>query len=105
MAKARVLIDEVLFFREGRFVAEVKVFEVPASNKFPDGIKVRCVLVNTEIKKPVLLLDNHEPFGFHLHTQLPADKNFRVPLMTKIYSEAIAHFIKEATKVVSHEEE
>jgi hypothetical protein len=66
MAKARVLIDEVLFFHEGRFVAEVKVFEVPVSDKFPDGIKVRCVLVD---------------------------------------SEAIAHFTKEATKVVNHEEE
>ncbi|MBK7961532.1 MAG: hypothetical protein IPK04_10260 [Bdellovibrionales bacterium] len=103
MAKARVLVDDVLVFLEGRFFAELKVFDVPVSRKFPDGIKVRCVLVDAESKKPVLLLDNHEPFGFHLHTKLPEDKNFRVSLMIETYPEAIAHFMKEAKKVVKRE--
>ena len=74
MAKARVLVDDVLVFNEGRLFAELKVFEVAKSKKFPEGIKVRCVLVDNEGRLPVLLLDNHEPFGFHLHTKLPEEK-------------------------------
>ncbi len=103
MAHARVLVDDVLVFNEGRLFAEMKVFEVPKSKKFPEGIKVRCVLVDNESRLPVLLLDNHEPFGFHLHTKLPEDKNFRVSLHIKTYPEAIAHFLKEAKKVVNRE--
>ena len=103
MAGAKVLLDDVLVFNEGRLFAELKVFEVPKSKRFPEGIKVRCVLVDNEIQKPLLLLDNHEPFGFHLHTKLPEDKNFRMSLEIKTYPEAIAYFLKEAKKVVNRE--
>jgi hypothetical protein len=36
-AKARVLVDDVLVFLEGRFFAELKVFDVSVSKKFTEG--------------------------------------------------------------------
>jgi len=100
MAKTRILMDDTVILAEGRFVAQVKVIEVPKSAKFPDGIKVRCVLIDTIRKVPRLLLDNHEPFGYHLHTALPDDKNVRASVEVANYEDAVRLFIREARKVV-----
>lgn len=78
MGSARTLKDEIIVFADGRFKAHIKVLEVTRSLKFPDGIKIRCVLVDVECGHPMLLLDNHEPFGYYMHTRLPEDKGFRV---------------------------
>ncbi len=90
--KIRVLIEEVIVFAGGRFQARVKAIEVPKSAKFPDGIKLRCVLLDVELNLPRLLLDNHEPFGYHLHTKLPNDKNFRESVEVSSYEDAIRLF-------------
>lgn len=101
--KARILKDEIIMFADGRFLAQIKVIEVPKSDKFPDGIKLRCVLLDVERNVPRLLLDNHEPFGYHLHTKLPHDKKFRAAIDVVDYAEAIRLFIAEARKVVTDE--
>lgn len=79
---------------QGRFIVDVKVYEVPISEKFPNGIKLKCVLVDVEQGKPRVLLDNHEPFGFHLHTRLPEDPDFRASLDIVEYEEAISVFFR-----------
>lgn len=101
--KARILKNESIVFADGRFLAQIKVMEVPKSHKFPDGIKLRCVLIDVERNVPRLLLDNHEPFGYHLHTKLPEDKDFRALVEVADYTEAIRLFIAEARKVVRDE--
>ena len=105
MAKARILRDEFITFANGRFLAQIKGIEVAKSEKFPDGIKIRCVLLDVERNVPRLLLDNHEPFGYHLHTKLPGDKNFRASVDVTDYADAIRLFISEARKVVEDEYE
>lgn len=85
-------------------MVEIKAFEVPATKQFPKGVKLKCVLIDMERKKPILLLDNHEPFGFHLHTRLPDEPDFRESLDIEDYNEAIRFFFAEIRKVVSHEE-
>jgi hypothetical protein len=50
-----------------------------------------------------ILLDNHEPYGFHLHAGLPDDPSFRVKLDILDYKEAIKIFFYEVRKVVSNE--
>lgn len=95
--------DDKIILADGRFVAQVKVIEVSKSAKFPDGFKVRCVLIDCERKVPRLLLDNHEPFGYHLHTALPRDKNVRVTVEVSGYEDAIRLFIQEVRKVVEND--
>jgi hypothetical protein len=104
MHKVKTLRNQRVVLEQGRFVMEIKAIEVPTSRKFPNGIKLKCILIDMERKKPILLLDNHDPFGFHLHTRLPDDPDFRVSLDVEDYNEAIRTFFAEVRKVISHEE-
>lgn len=38
MAKAKVIRDEKIILEDGRYIAEIKVYEITVSKKFPDGI-------------------------------------------------------------------
>ena len=48
-----------------------------------------------------LLVDNHEPFGFHMHTRLPEDRSIREILPTTDYNEALQIFLKEVERIVN----
>jgi len=103
MHKASILRNERIILAEGRFVIEIKAYGVPADRRFPSGVKLKCVLIDAEQQKPRVLLDNHEPFGFHLHARLPDDPDFRVSLAITDYEEAIRVFFSEVRKVIAHE--
>ena len=99
MTKAVVLLDQTLDVSE-RYRVELKVFAIKQSPKHPEGVKVRFVLINAVEKTPRLLIDNHEPFGFHVHEELPGNKDSRRTLKTKDYLEALDEFwrlVKEIT--------
>jgi len=53
-----------------------------------------------EEKVPRLLLDNHEPFGYHLHTKLPYDKKFRELIDVGNFEDAINFFMIKVSKVL-----
>lgn len=99
MSKAHPLFERIVYFQDGRFEARVKVLEIPKSTKFPDGVKVNCILLDKQTNTARLLLDNHEPFGYHLHTELPKNKHARLSVNVKNYNEAIQLFFREARKV------
>ena len=101
MSKARLLEDRVVSFADGRYEARIKVLEVPKNLKFPDGFKVSCVLLDTTTKSVRLVLDNHQPFGYHVHTELPHDKNVRLQIDVKNYTEAIRFFFNEVRKLAN----
>lgn len=100
---AVLLYDSRVVVLEGALEARITVYEVPKSKKFPQGIKLRCVLLDIVAQVPRLLLDNHEPFGYHLHTKLPHNKNHRVSLDVNNFEEAILLFLLEARKLVQNE--
>jgi hypothetical protein len=102
--KASLIRNQIVLLNQGRFRVEIRVYGVEPSRKFPMGIKLTCVLIDVEQSQPMVLLDNHEPFGFHLHSRLPEDPNFRVSLEVANYEEAISLFFKEVRRVVSDEE-
>ncbi len=57
-------------------VAELKVFEVPISSHYPDGLKFSMFLVLKESGRVLFGFDNHKPKGphFHLHDrEIPYD--------------------------------
>lgn len=74
---------------------------MPRNEKFPEGLKVRYVLIDGDGKFARLLVDNHESFGFHIHSQLPEDHSTREILPTIDYNEALQIFMKEVEKIVS----
>ncbi len=103
MTQAKALIREVILLDNGRFEAHIKVYEVSNRNKFPDGFKVSCALVELGTGVLRLLLDNHQPFGYHMHTKLPEDKSFRLSIYVLNHQEAIQLFFKHAEKVFKNE--
>ena len=103
MGNSKILRDEVLWLKEARFEARITVLEVTRSEKFPEGLKVKCVLVDSEKRVPRVLLDNHAPHGYHLHSRLPEDKKFRVSLNIQNYEDAIIVFMKEVRKVTDND--
>lgn len=102
MAVTRTIINED-FAVGSRYRYVLLAIEVPASKKFPTGIKVRFVMIDVEGGFPRLLVDNHEPFGFHMHTRLPEDGGVRVSLPVNDHNEALAIFLKEAERIIANE--
>ncbi len=103
--KALTLIDRQITIKNGKYVAIIKVMEVSKNNKFPDGIKAKFVLQDIELGFARLLVDNHQPFGFHMHTKMPQEKDHREVLESTNYSEALDMFFEEVERIVKNEEE
>jgi len=102
--KATLLVDQQLVIKPGKFQAIVKVYEVEKSEKFPQGIKAKLLLQDIEHEKPRLLIDNHEPYGFHMHTKLPDDHSLRIELEIETYQEAMNVFFDEVERILKNEE-
>ena len=102
--KASLLIHREQVLSDGKYVVIIKVYEVEKSKKFPDGIKANFVLKNTEGSFARLLVDNHQPYGFHMHTKLPHDRDHREILTVKDYEEALAFFMDEVERIIKNEE-
>lgn len=95
-----LLIDTRQEFGE-HHVAHIRVRKVPRNLNRPDGFKINCVLIDLRIGKPVLLLDNHYPFGYHIHPMPHVDKSKRESIQVSDPYEAIDIFIKVAEEKVS----
>lgn len=100
MKATEFLINE-LFEINARYRVVLTALRVPKNEKFPAGLKVRYVLIDTDGEFARLLVDNHEPFGFHMHTQLPEDHSIREILPTTDYNEALQIFLKEMERIMS----
>ena len=48
-------------------VAEIKVWDVPRSSHYPEGLKYSLFLVARESGRVIVGFDNHKPKGPHLH--------------------------------------
>lgn len=61
MGDAEILVDESLALSD-RYRVELKAYKVAPSAKYPEGVKVRYVLIDVVLGKPRLLVDNHSAF-------------------------------------------
>jgi hypothetical protein len=96
---AKVLWDRN-FVLKGKYRVLAKVFEVVRNKRYPEGVKAKFVLIDLEQNAPRLLVDNHAPFGFHMHHGMPADKGLRSPLIVSSFQEAYKEFIKEVERIL-----
>jgi hypothetical protein len=93
-------MDESLMLSE-RYRVDIKAYKVKPSGKHPEGVKVKYVLIDVIERQPRILVDNHSPYGFHVHTRLPADKTHRLPLATTDYLEALREFRRLVAEVLA----
>lgn len=70
-ARLRYFNKVTLLHRSGDIsaVAELKVWDVGVSVRYPDGIKFSLFLVEPKSGDVVLGMDNHKPKGPHLHIE------------------------------------
>lgn len=80
-------------------VAILKVQQVPPSENRPDGFKVNCALIDIELHKPVLILDNHKPFGYHFHIEPHIDHQKRESIKVNDPFEALDIFLQKAGEI------
>jgi hypothetical protein len=83
-----------------QYYVVLTALRVSPNKKFPDGLKVKYVLIDADGGFARLLIDNHEPFGFHMHTQLPEDPSVREVLSITDYNEALQIFLNEVERIV-----
>lgn len=103
MARSRIVLNES-FALDTRYRVILTVLEVTKSRKFPTGFKAKFVMIDVEAGRLRLLVDNHEPFGFHMHVGLPEDTNVRVELLVKDHNEALNLFLREVERIVENGE-
>jgi hypothetical protein len=103
VSAAKVILDEK-FAINNRYRVVLYVLEIPASDKFPLGIKAKYVLIDTDGNFPRLLVDNHEPYGFHMHIALPEDHDVRTDLSVTDHNSALAIFYQEVERIVKDEQ-
>jgi hypothetical protein len=103
--KAKSLFFQTLKLHQDKYLVELNVYQVAKSTKYPDGIKAKYVLIDLEKNAPRLLVDNHEPFGFHMHTDLPENHQVRVSLNVQDYREARDIFFDEVERILHESEE
>ncbi len=102
VAVSQTILSET-FALDSRYRVILTVLGVAKSRKFPVGIKAKFVMIDVEGNYPRLLVDNHEPYGFHMHTQLPEDASVRVELSVKDHNEALDIFLREAERIAENE--
>ena len=102
MATVRIILNES-FAINYKYRVILYVVEVPVGRKFPEGVKAKFILINSNGNFPRLLVDNHRPFGFHMHTQLPSDEGVRIELPVKNHNEALDVFFQEVERILKDE--
>jgi hypothetical protein len=99
MAKAETIIDRRFSINE-RYTIVENVLRI-SSAKYPEGIKAAFLLLDVDLSKPRLLVDNSEtPHEFHMHTALPDDKDAKVFLGTYDYREALRLFYEKVERII-----
>ena len=85
------------------FEWELKAYKTEGSTKHPEGVKTRFALIDVRKRKPRLVIDNHAPFGFHVHEGLPENKSRR-KLLTKDYMGALDEFWRLTREILKNED-
>lgn len=87
-------------------VVEVNIEQTTNTTLYPDGIKSvfkikREKTAGDEDFEAVVLIDNHEPFGFHEHPKLPEKHDFRRSIHVSTWQEAWREFEKRIEEILN----
>ena len=68
MAKARQLLH-LKDYLPGGLLREIRIYEVPVSRAYPDGVKYSCYLGDPETGEKIVGYDIHPGKGHHRHVR------------------------------------
>jgi hypothetical protein len=87
--RARLLIASKLTLGSG-YIEEAKIWIVPVSERYPEGIRFRLVLVDRRTGEIALLYDNHWPKGPHVHAG-GVETRYRFRSVEKLLKDFLEH--------------
>jgi hypothetical protein len=64
--KATLVVHQKLTSSTG-LLREISIWRTPKSERYPEGVRYRLVLVDPQSGHVLLLFDNHWPKGNHVH--------------------------------------
>jgi len=99
----KIIILDRKFAVSPKYRVILSVQKIEGTKKYKHQIKSRFILIDVENDSIRLLIDNHEPLGFHIHTELPQNKSLRIPLLTEDYNEALNIFFDEVERIIQNE--
>jgi len=102
LGKAEIIVDKNEDISE-RYRAELLVWRVEPNVKYPEGVKARFALIDKILGVARLVVDNHAPFGFHVHAKMYEDRGLREKLETTNYEKAMGEFLRLAMEIVKNE--
>jgi hypothetical protein len=93
---------------QGRIcICEVHIEQTSNKTLYPpDGVKSvfkvkREKTPGGEDFEAVILIDNHEPFGFHVHSRLPEQNDFRETIHVSSWQEAWIEFEEKIEEILN----
>lgn len=87
-----VILDYAFTGSDGiEYLVDIEVYESENLTMFPEGVSgtFRLFKINESGEKElVYLIDNHAPYGFHEHDQLPDNHDSRITIHVRNWQEA-----------------
>ena len=103
MPKAQLYFEQRLVLENG-LLRDIKVWKVPVTLKYPDGVRYHLVLVNPVSGKVLLLFDNHYPKGHHRHDRDDNESEYSYSNMTTLIQDYLKFETQEIRKNENNED-
>ena len=100
MKKAEEIFSHRNVTESTKYLVNIIVWKVSKSKKFPDGVKSKFRLIHIPSNTLVILIDNHEPFGFHEHTK----NEERQKLMISNWEDALDYFLSKVKELENEQQ-
>jgi hypothetical protein len=85
------------------YIAEIEIYETDNLNMFANGCSATFklfLIIEDGTKQLIYLIDNHQPFGFHEHHDLPFNHNARKLIPLVDWQLAWNHFQKVCKELI-----
>lgn len=98
------------FIKQGadgfRYKIEISVETHEDTDRYPEGVKAVFKMIRLDVGEEnktelVVLVDNHRPFGFHSHDELPENHDDRTELHIDNYKEAWTIFQGKCKEILN----
>lgn len=88
-----------------RYKIEVYIKDHDDAAMYPEGVKAVFKMIRLDVNEDneselLVLIDNHQPLGFHSHAKLPENHDYRQRLYTSDWREAWSMFQEKYREIL-----
>lgn len=97
MRRARAVLQEKVIDEDGN-IMELAIWQVPATERYPNGVRYRLAFILRGDRSPVVLYDNHHPKGHHRHVE-GVEEPYRFTNVDRLISD----FVLQVRRTIGNE--